>query len=133
MAGVGEPVGDAPVGVRRPVLRDQTVALEAVEGRVDLPDVQRPGRAGGRVELRAQLVAVAGAALEERQQSVSDGHGYGVCILGMPEGRGLADTGERRVSRDAGAVGLPSRDTDTLSSTRAGSWSRCDAEHHPGT
>ena len=42
----------------RDVLRDEAVADEAVERRVDLPDVERPGAAGASLELAAQLGAV---------------------------------------------------------------------------
>ncbi|BDZ38735.1 hypothetical protein GCM10025863_13490 [Microbacterium suwonense] len=55
-------------------LLDQAVALEALEGVVDLADVQRPGRAGAAVELGTKLVAVAGALVEDGEQTLTDGH-----------------------------------------------------------
>ncbi len=42
----GEAVRDAPFGIRITHLLDEAVAHEAVECRVDLPDVERPGAAG---------------------------------------------------------------------------------------
>ena len=83
----GEPerqLGPARVGdLVRPlppvVLRQrahQAVAFQPGEGGVDLPDVQRPGAAGGLLELGPQLVAVAGAAFEQGEQTVPDGHSY---------------------------------------------------------
>ncbi len=51
---------------------DQTVALEAFEGGVHLPDVDPGPRAP--FVLRAQLRAVAGAAIEDREQAQTNGH-----------------------------------------------------------
>ena len=45
------------------------VALEALEGRVDLADVEGPHLAGARLELLAQLQAVLRAVAQERQQT----------------------------------------------------------------
>ena len=70
-----------PVGLRqRP---DEPVALEPGQRGVDLPDVQRPGAAGGVLELGPQLVAVAGAPLQQGEQTVFDAHSYAVCIPRM--------------------------------------------------
>ena len=53
---------------------DQPVALEALERRVHLPDVERPHLAGAGFELLAQLQAVLGALAEQGQQGVTDAH-----------------------------------------------------------
>ena len=72
-AGLGDGVAHAALGVL--LLRlDQSVALEAGQRRVDLPDVERPGGAGGGVELVTQLVAVHRLPLEQGEQPVFDGH-----------------------------------------------------------
>ena len=71
--GLGDGVADAALRVL--LLRlDQSVALEAGQGRVDLPDVERPGGAGRGVELVTQLVAVHRLPLEQGEQPVFDGH-----------------------------------------------------------
>ena len=68
-AGGGEAVGDAALGVGVPGLLDEPVAHEAVEGRVDLPDVQRPGAAGAALELAAELGAVLLALREQGHEA----------------------------------------------------------------
>ena len=93
-AGLGHGVHHVALAVG-PLALDQPVALQTRQGRVDLPDVQRPGATGAVLELRPQLVAVARALLEQGQQSVAHrhrwlpsvirihgprDHGYGVCI-----------------------------------------------------
>ena len=45
---------------------DEAIAFETFEGRVDLPDVERPETAGGVLELGLQLVAMALPVIEER-------------------------------------------------------------------
>ena len=52
----------------------QPVALEALERRVHLPDVERPHLAGAGLELLAQLQAVLGTLAEQGQQGVTDAH-----------------------------------------------------------
>ena len=87
-----------------PVPLDQPVALEPGQGRVDLPDVERPGRAGALLELGAQLVAVHRPLLQQRQQSPAGstsappdpstaprGDGYRVCIPRMHGSTRLLD------------------------------------------
>ena len=53
---------------------DETVALETLERRVDLPDVERPHAAGGLFELGLQLVAVAPPVVEQGEQTFTDSH-----------------------------------------------------------
>ena len=61
---------------------DEAVALGAGQGRVDLPDVQRPGAAGALLEGGLELVAVRRTLVEEGQQPLPDRHTeyvYPVC------------------------------------------------------
>ena len=53
---------------------DQPVPLKALEGRVHLPDVERPHLAGAGLELLPQLQAVLGTLAEQGQQGVTDAH-----------------------------------------------------------
>src|SRR5262249_5748038 len=53
---------------------DQPVALETLEGRVDLADVQRPDVAGPGFELVLQALAVLRALAEEGEECVRDAH-----------------------------------------------------------
>ena len=53
---------------------DEPVALEALERRVHLPDVQRPHLAGPRLELLAQLQPVLRPLAQQREQGVADAH-----------------------------------------------------------
>ena len=53
---------------------DEPVPLEALEGRVHLPDVERPHLAGPGLELLSQLQPVLGTFAEKRQQGVADTH-----------------------------------------------------------
>ena len=62
------PASSALVGL------DQAVALEALEGRVDLADVQRPDLAGAGLELLAELEAVLRSFAQQGQQGVADAH-----------------------------------------------------------
>ena len=71
--GVSDAVDDVASAVVA-VFPDQAVALKPVQGGVNLPDVQRPGRAGPVLEFDPQLIAVAGLVLEQGQQAVPDGH-----------------------------------------------------------
>jgi hypothetical protein len=64
-------------------LHDQAVAFEAIERAVDLPDVQRPRRPGATVELGTQLIAVAGALVENREQALPHRHVVSV-LRGSP-------------------------------------------------
>ena len=48
--------------------------LEAIQGGVDLPDVEGPGGSGAVLEFDPQLVAVAWPVLQEGQEAVTDGH-----------------------------------------------------------
>ncbi len=80
---VGDAVRRAAVTVGLADGLDQAVAFEPPERRVDLADVQRPGRAGGGVELRSQLVAVHRAPLQQGEKTVPNRHAYRVCILRM--------------------------------------------------
>ena len=70
-AGGGDPVGRLAVLLGR---LDQPVPLQPGQRRVDLPDVQRPGPAGAGLQPRPQLVAVAGAFGQQRQQPVPYRH-----------------------------------------------------------
>ena len=79
--GVGDDV-ERVAGVVLAALGDHAVALQAVEGRIDLADVERPGGTGARLELRTELGAVARAVLKEGEEPVADGHTqyvYRVC------------------------------------------------------
>ena len=62
------PSSDGVVGL------DQAVPLEALQGGVHLPHVQRPDLAGSGLELLAQLQPVLGPLAEEGQQGVPDAH-----------------------------------------------------------
>jgi len=53
---------------------DQLVSLEALERRVDLPDVEGPQLAGALLELLAELEAVFGPLAQECEQRVADTH-----------------------------------------------------------
>ena len=83
----GDGVALLPVGL---VAHHQAVALQPVEGRVHLPDVERPGLARRRLEGGLQLVPVARPLVQQGQQALSHRHGYRVCILGMPPSRSVS-------------------------------------------
>ena len=70
----GDPVALLlPVGVG--VVRlDQSITLQARQGRVDLPDVQRPYLTGSRLELLAQAKTERGTLAEQGQEGVRDAH-----------------------------------------------------------
>ena len=73
------PVGGDPEALLRAVVAgvvglDQPVALQPLQRRVHLADVQRPDLAGPRLELLAQLKPVLGPLAEQRQQGVTDAH-----------------------------------------------------------
>ena len=53
---------------------DQPVALEALQRRVHLADVERPHLAGAGLELLAQLQAVLRSLAQQGQQRVADAH-----------------------------------------------------------
>ena len=53
---------------------DQSVTLQARQGRVDLPDVERPGLPRPLLELRPELVAVHRPLLQDRQHRLPDRH-----------------------------------------------------------
>ena len=53
---------------------DEPVALEALQGRVHLADVQRPHLAGPLLELLTQLEAIFRSLGEQRQDRVTDAH-----------------------------------------------------------
>ena len=71
------------VGQREDALRagavvvgvDEAVALEPLEGRVDLPDVERPHLAGAVLELLAELQPVLRSFAEQGEEGVADAHG----------------------------------------------------------
>ena len=73
---------------------DQPVALEALQRRVHLPDVERPDLTGPGLELLAQLQAVLRTLAEQGQQGVPDAHDprfgveYSVSYAGSPCGQG---------------------------------------------
>src|SRR5665811_1270567 len=71
---VGQPVVDPALVVGAPGGLDQAVTLQPGQGRIDLPDVQRPGAAGPRLELAAQLRAIHRLLRQQRQQPPSDRH-----------------------------------------------------------
>ncbi len=54
---------------------DEPVALEPLEGRVDLPDVERPHLAGAVLELLSELQPVLRPLAQQREQRVADAHG----------------------------------------------------------
>ena len=66
----GQPVGDPALGVLADRL-DEPVALEPGQGRVDLPDVERPGPPGPGLELGPQPRAVHRLGREQGQQSLT--------------------------------------------------------------
>ncbi len=72
VGGDPEPLLRAGIGVV--VGLDEAVALQPLQGRVHLADVERPDLAGARLELLAQLQAVLRALAEQRQQRVPDAH-----------------------------------------------------------
>ena len=76
-----EAVGDAALGIRLAGRLDEAVTHQPVEGRVDLPDVERPGATGARLELGAQLRAVLLALGEQGHQPRPDRH-RGPLLLG---------------------------------------------------
>src|SRR4051794_19161340 len=103
----------------------EAVALEPAERRVDLPDVQRPGRAGRRVELTSELVAVHRRPSEEREKATSDRHTYGVCILSMYGSRGGRRAGpQRRPPRKYTSRRRPPREAAAGAERLTGSWWR---------
>jgi hypothetical protein len=72
--------------LRTPAVRvglDEPVALESLQRRVDLPDVQRPDLARPRLELVLQLQAVLGPVAEQGEEGVRDAHKvpFGLNIL----------------------------------------------------
>ena len=92
------------------VAGDQAVPLQAIEGRVHLPDVEGPRAAGRRLEGGLQLVAVARTLRQQGQEPFPHRHGYRVCILEYALRQGGA--AERRVTRAASPIG-PSLDRMT--------------------
>ncbi len=72
VGGDPEPLLRAGIGVV--VGLDQAVALQPLQRRVHLPDVERPHLAGARLELLAQLQAVLRALAQQRQQRMPDAH-----------------------------------------------------------
>ena len=54
---------------------DEPVALEPLQGRVDLPDVERPHLAGAVLELLAELQPVLRSLAEQGEEGVADAHG----------------------------------------------------------
>jgi hypothetical protein len=71
-AGVGQPVDLLAVRLR--IGLDKAVAFQPGQGGVDLPVVQRPEVAAGRLELALQAVAVLGAFLQQGQEAVANAH-----------------------------------------------------------
>ena len=68
---------DRPVDVTVLVavaLDHEAVAFETVQRVVDLADVQGPRRSGAALELGAQLISVARALIEDREQALTNGH-----------------------------------------------------------
>ena len=63
-----------PAFVDRVFGLDEPFPLEALEGGVHLPDVERPHLAGSGLELLSQLKAVLRTFTQKRQQSVTDTH-----------------------------------------------------------
>ena len=55
---------------------DESVPLEPLEGRVDLPDVERPDLAGPGLELVVQPQAVLRPVTQKRKEGVGDAHGW---------------------------------------------------------
>src|SRR5690606_21589684 len=71
----GGDVVPALLGRRRAAVRlDQTVALQPLQGGVDLADVEGPQFARPLLELLAQLQPVLGSLAQQRQQCVSHAH-----------------------------------------------------------
>ena len=56
------------------VVADEAVAFQAVQGGVDLPDVQRPGGPGAVLEFDPELVAVTRLVVQQGEEAVADGH-----------------------------------------------------------
>src|ERR1019366_8577814 len=54
---------------------DQPVALQSLQGRVYLADVQGPDLSGPRLELLTELEAVLGPLAQQGEQCVADAHG----------------------------------------------------------
>ena len=71
-AAVSEKVRCGPVAVVVGV--DEAVALEPLQGRVDLPDVERPHLAGAVLELLAELQPVLRSLAQQGQEGVADAH-----------------------------------------------------------
>lgn len=87
---------------------DHAVALKAGQGGVDLSDVERPGGAGGGLELHAQLIAVPRSLGEQGQQAVTDRHTYAAGIPRIP--RATSGTREsRRTERGDPSVNAKER------------------------
>ena len=87
---------------------DQPVALEALQRRVDLADVERPHLAGARLELLLELEAVLRALAQQREDGVADAHGatqllrsYAVWYIfsSACQPRGYRDQAHRRCLR----------------------------------
>ena len=80
-SGRGDAVGALTVAL---VGGDESVALEPVERRVDLADVDRPDTAGRGLEAGLQLVPVRRFPVEQGQQALANTHPpSSVCILSM--------------------------------------------------
>ena len=88
LRGRAKPLGQLAIAVGRdpvPLLRslafpvvglDETVPLEALEGRVHLPDVERPYLARPRLELVLQPQAVLRPFAQEGKEGVGDAHDW---------------------------------------------------------
>ena len=63
---------------------DEAVALEPLQGRVDLPDVERPHLAGAVLELLAELQPVLRSLAEQGQEGVADAHRRSPFISSIP-------------------------------------------------
>ena len=74
-AGGGDPVSLLRALALAVVGLDEPVALEALQRRVDLADVQRPDLARPRLELVLQPQAVLRPLAEQGQEGVGDAHG----------------------------------------------------------
>ncbi len=86
----GDPVEGQTVGLLpRPVAGifldvDEAVAVESIERRVHLADVERPDASRGRLERRLQLVPVPRSVLEESEQTFTNRHSIpSMCIRRM--------------------------------------------------
>ena len=102
-AGGGDPVALLrPLAVR--VGLDEPVALEALQRRVDLPDVQRPDLARPRLELALQPQAVLRPLAEQGEERVGDAHErLGERNIPSMYTRYSSPTARARVSRSAPA------------------------------